>query len=232
MNYRQQYDLAFQVCPIILQRGIAGSVQGGLLPITTLTGGMPATLDDAFAHYLPLPGSTLISQSIATFPFANQAVAANDTIQEPLTLSMLMIAPVNQANGYPNKLPLFTALQNALKTHNSIGGMYNVATPAMIYYNLLMVAMTDVTDELSEESKQVQFKYQLDFIQPLTTQAAASNQLSALMQKITAGNQITGPAAWSGLTALSPANLSGVTGALGNIGTSLASFGGALTGGQ
>ena len=227
--HRSQYDLAFQVSPIILQGGIVGSAQGSLAPITAYTGGAPKNLDEAFAHYLPLPGSTLISQTIATYPFANQAVAANATIQQPLTISLLMIAPVNQAGGYTKKLQAFTSLKNSLTQHNALGGTYIIATPAYVYNYTLMTAMTDVTPQISADGgKQLQIQYQLDFVQPLVTAAALAQQQAALVQKITNGNKINGAPAWSGNQASSPANNPGVTGALGNVTAALSTFGGQL----
>jgi hypothetical protein len=213
-----QYDLAFQISPIILQGGIAAGVQGGLLPITSLTGGAPANVNAAFARYIPVPGSTLISQSVPTFPLANQAVAANSTIQEPLTLSMLMIAPVYLPGGMLTKLQTFSALQQALARHNNSGGLYIVATPANVYTNLLMLLMTDATNE---ESEQKQIIYQIDFVQPIITLAGAAAVQSTLMQKITAGQVFTFPPSWSGNQAASPASLTNVTGAL-------SAFGGAI----
>jgi hypothetical protein len=226
---RAQYDLAFQISPVILQGGIAG-VQGNLLPITFLTDPEPPTnLDEAFAHYLPLPGSTLISQAVATYPFANQSVAANATIQQPLTISLMMIAPVNQRGGYLTKLSAFSNMQKQLALHNSRGGTYIVATPAYIYNYMLLTAMTDVTPEVSaEDGKQCQLQWQLDFIQPILTQEGAQNALNGLMRTITNGNQITQPIGWSGNPSSSPANLPGVTGALGNITAAVSAFGGTL----
>jgi hypothetical protein len=173
-----------------------------------------------------MPGSTLISQTVATYPFANQAVAANATIQQPLTISLLMIAPVNQPDGYQAKLSIFTSLQNSLQQHNAAGGTYIIATPAFVYSYVIMTAMTDVTPQVSADGgKQVQIMYQLDFIQPLVTSAALAAQQGALMQTITNGNKITGPPSYSGNPSSSPANQTGVVASLGNVTTAGASFG-------
>lgn len=210
--YRSQYELAYQICPIILQGGIAAQQQGQLLPITSLWGNPT----EPFAEFLPLPGSTLISQSIGMYPFADQSVAANATIQQPLTISLVMIAPVNQPKGYLAKLMTFSALQKSLLNHNASGGTYNVATPAFIYYNLLMTSMTDISQE--GENKQVQIEWQFDFIQPLITQKAAANAQNNLMQKITSGGKLTTnngqSITWSGNQAASTATYTGVTAAL------------------
>lgn len=198
------YDLAYQVSPIILQGGVFPT--GTQVPIIQLYGQQslllsvvngitsPGTGLDFFATFLPLPGSTLISNQVGMYPFANRQVAANAVIQQPLTLSMLMIAPVNQPGGYLIKQATFTALQGTLAQHNAAGGTYTVNTPAFPYTNLLMTGMSDVT---SGEGKQKQIEYQLDFIQPLITQAQAAQAQSSLMSALTAGTQVTLPN-WSG----------------------------------
>lgn len=211
---RAQYDLAFQTAPIILQGGIAANVQGGLLPINALTGNTAG--DQAFAKYLPLPGSTLISNAVGMYPFANQQVAANALIQQPLTLSLSMIAPVNQPGGYLTKLQAFTALQNSLQQHNASGGTYIVATPAFVYKDLVMTAMTDITAEGGTLQKQVE--WQLDFVKPILTLQGAAAAEASLIAKITAGGQFTKPPAWSGNQSASPASLTGVTAALATFG--------------
>ncbi len=226
---RAQYDLAFQISPVILVGGIAG-VQGALLPIVNITNPTPpASLDEAFAHYLPLPGSTLINQAVAMYPFANQVIAANATIQQPLTISLAMIAPVNQPGGYLTKLSAFSALQGKLAQHNSMGGTYIIATPAFIYQNMLMTAMTDITPEVSaEDGKQVQFHYQLDFLQPILAAQGLQAAQNSLMRLITNGNKIVGAPSWSGNQSSSPANAPGQTGMLGNVQAAVSAFGGAL----
>jgi len=229
-SYRSAYNLAFQISPLVLQGGIVGSSQGSLAPITDYTGGSLDSLDDAFAHYLPLPGSTLISQTIGMYPFANQSVAANATIQQPLTISLLMIAPVNQPDGYQSKLSIFSNLARQLALHNSIGGTYIVCTPAYIYNYLLMTAMTDVTPEISADgNKQSQTSFQLDFIQPILTAQGAQQALNAQMQKQTNGNQQQPNAiSWSGNQASSPAANPGITGMLANVEAAVSVFGGTL----
>ena len=198
--YRSQYTLAFLVSPIILQGGIAASAQGGLLPIIALYGQLDdfsaqADAGNFFAQYEPLPGSTLINNAVGMYPFANQQVAANAIIQQPLTLSMLMIAPVNQPGGYLTKLSTFTGLQSSLQAHNNSGGTYIVATPAYVYNGLIMTGMTDIT---RGESNQHQIEWQIDFIQPLLTVAAAIAAENSLISKISSGGQISGNPTWSG----------------------------------
>lgn len=207
------YDLAFQVSPIILVGGIAANTLGGMLPIIALagqaagalqgalSGGLSAT--DFFARFVPIPGSTLISQQVATYPFANQATAANATIQQPLNISLRMIAPVKDAAGYLTKLAIWSALQSSLAAHNAAGGLYTIATPSCIYTNCLMLQMTDVT---GGDTQQQQIEYQIDFFQPLVTQAQATATYNSLMSKLSSGASVAannlpaGSSIWSSAT--------------------------------
>lgn len=211
------YDLAFQVSPIIFVNGLAQGSLGNMLPVIGLTGQLASfvqglvtnglSLNDFFARYLPIPGGTFISQTIATYPFANQQVAGNAVIRQPLTLSMLMICPVNDSFGYATKLPLLTSLQQSFQQHNLLGGTYNIATPGMIYEGGVMIGMTHVD---SGESKQVQIQFQLDFFFPLITQAQAAQAQGNLMQSATNGTQIAANPSWSGVGAAATNTFAGL----------------------
>jgi hypothetical protein len=118
------YTLSFELSPIMLCGGIAQNIPGGVLPIIAITEaatfgsgllgpGGPASLDNYFAHFTPLPGGTLAENQIGTYPFANQAVAANAIIAQPLTISMLMVCPAHTVSGYPGALVTMLALQTA-----------------------------------------------------------------------------------------------------------------------
>ncbi len=236
-----QYDLAFQISPIILQGGIAASVQGKMIPISSLIGGLSSpsasgAIATANAHpgqlvtvgayeplvrFLPAPGSTLISQAIGGYPFANQVVAANATMQQPLNVSLLMIAPVNQAGGYLSKLHVFTALQNALQQHNAAEGTYIVATPAFIYTDMILLQMVDVSPEIGIDSPQAQIHYQLDFSKPVLTKQDAQRVQNNTMSKISSGGQISS-LSWSGQLSSNPATETG------NAAAAISLFGGSL----
>lgn len=216
------YRLAFEVSPIILANGIAAGSVGGMLPIIGLTGQLAAfgqsallggglSLDSFFAHYVPIPGATIISQAAGQYPFANQQVASNATIQQPLNLSMLMMCPVQNDAGYVTKLPILSSLWASLKNHNLLGGVYHVATPANIFMNglLLNVAAVD-----SGESKQQQINFQLDFYFPLITQQQAKQAQSNLMQTATNGGQISGAPSWTGSGGVGGINIAGMPAAI------------------
>jgi hypothetical protein len=229
MQQQYNYDYAYQVTPIILVGGIAASAQGNMLPILSLLGQSPAFqgqnstiggTDDYFARFLPIPGSTLISNTIGTYPFANQQVAANAIIQQPLTISLQMIAPAKNQGDYITKLSIWTSLQNSLVAHNNAGGTYSIATPAFIYTNCLMTAMTDIT---SGDTKQKQVMYQLDFVQPLITQQQAIQAYNSLMGKLSSGQSVTVPD-WSGGQAAAGSPAQGATPGTTNVPASVNSF--------
>jgi hypothetical protein len=204
------YDLAFQVSPIILVGGIAANALGGMMPIIGLTGQLASfaqgvlssgsiNADDFFARFVPIPGSTLISNAVGTYPFANQQVAGNAIITQPKNVSLLMIAPVKSAGGYLTKLAILEALRTSLESHCAAGGTFHIATPAHVFTNTILTSMTDVTDG---SSKQQMISFQLDFFQPLITQDSAQNALNSLMGKLTGGQQIVpsglaGTSIWS-----------------------------------
>jgi hypothetical protein len=201
------FKLSMQLSPILLTNGIAQQITGGILPIIAITeaasfvtgllsGADNIELDNFFANYSPMPGATLIDQQIGTYPFANQAVAANATIAQPLQLSMLMKCPARNALGYGIKLITMMALKSTLDQHNQLGGTYTIVTPSWFYTNGILTGMRDVS---GGESKQVQDAWQLDFTFPLLTLEAAQSVQNNLMSKLTSGSQVSGQPAWSGL---------------------------------
>jgi hypothetical protein len=204
------FRLTYQLSPVIFTGGIASQIPGGMLPIILITqalsfaegllsGGDDLNLDDFFANFHPLPGSTLISQTIGKYPFANQYVAANSVIFQPLKISMRMICPARDEAGYAIKLATITALQAAFSLHNASGGTYTIATPSWFYTNCVM-SDPGMIDTSLGESKQAQNTYQLDFEQPLLTLQSAIQAQNNLMSQITAGTPISGAPSWSGLS--------------------------------
>jgi hypothetical protein len=192
----QAYQLAFRLSPIILTGGIAAFVPGGMLPIISITealnftigllsGSEDLSLDNFFANFLPLDGATLIDNAIGQYPFANQAVAANAIIAQPLSISMLMLCPARGPAGYASKTATMMALQTALAQHNNSGGTYTVATPTYFYTNCLMTGMRSVAPPA--QTKQLQSAFQIDFKQPLLTLQAANQALNAMMGRISEG---------------------------------------------
>src|SRR5215472_4881875 len=132
-NDRTAIKLQYQVCPIVLTAGVAEQIPGGILPMLSIfsniqgaLGGLPLPfamndLDDAFGAFNVLPGGTLVSQSIAKYPFANQSVAANAVIREPLTLSVIMDAPMRGPNAFQVKRTIMATLKGVLDYHNNAG---------------------------------------------------------------------------------------------------------------
>ena len=125
------YKMAFQLSPIILTGGVANLIPGGMLPIISLTEGLNFTtgllsggsesleLDNFFANFEPLPGASLIKNQLGEYPFANQTVAANAIIADPLTVSLLMYCPARGVAGYGAKLATMMALKATLSQHTN-----------------------------------------------------------------------------------------------------------------
>lgn len=205
------FKLAFEISPIIFTNGIAASIPGGMLPVVAITealnfttglldGGDPTDLDSFFAHFVPIPGSTLEVADYGEYPFANQTVAANAAIAMPLDVSLRMICPVKSELGYAEKLATMIALQKAIQAHRNSGGTYTVVTPAGIYTNCLLKRLSDAS---AGNSAQAQNTYQWDFRRPLLTQEQATQAQNSLMSKITSGVQVpatNGAVSWSGLS--------------------------------
>lgn len=193
------YKLAFEISPITLTGGIALNIPGGMLPLLAISqsgsysglisGGANVDLDDYFANFFPLPGSTLIDQQIGHYPFANQTVAANAIIVQPLHVSLIMRVPVRDTGGYALKLAQMTAIQATLHQHNISGGTYTVATPSYFYTDCVML---DMVNQDSGETFQAQISWRLDFEQPLISLQDAANAQNVMMSQLTSGVQTTG----------------------------------------
>ena len=202
-----EFQVAYQISPVILTGGLAQNVPGGMIPIISLTQAQDYDLgllssssnidpDDFFASFTPMPGSTLVENAVATYPFANARVAANAIVTQPLRISLLMQVPVRKPGGYADKQQVMTSLKSSLDQHNLAGGTYTVATPSYTYVNCLLTALRDVG---GAESKQAQIVWQMDFMQPLLTAADAQAAQNSLMTKISNGTAVSGdPPSFSG----------------------------------
>jgi len=219
---RQIFQLGFQISPIILTNGIASDIPGQMLPIVALTEGSSfalgllsgdgvPSLDEFFAHFRVLPGTNLQSNQIGNYPFANQQVAANGIIDQPLNVSVMMTCPARGRGGYVSKLATMTALTKALSLHNNSGGTYTIATPAYIYTDCIMLGMRDASPGTSH---QVQTDWQMDFVQPLVSLDQAQQVYNSLMQKISSGLPTGSAPSNSGLASTVGSNL---TTAAGNV---------------
>ena len=195
-----QFRISYELNPIVLNNGIA-TAYGGQVSILSLLqpedfpAGVlfpPDTTDtDFLAHFQVMAGGELIANEVARYPFANQNVAANAIIVQPLRFSLKMTAPASAANGgYANKLAAFTSLQNQLKQHNITGGTYTVGTPSFIYPTCLLIALRDISS--TSAGGQVQTEWQWDFEAPLLTLADAAAAQNALMASASAGLPTTG----------------------------------------
>ncbi len=191
-------QLAYQITPIFLVGGSVSNVLPSMFPIANLFGPSSTPLklpydindlDDAFAAFNVVPGGQLILQQIGKYPFANQSVAANAVIREPLTLSVLMDTPMRGKNSWALKQQIFTQLKAKLEQHNNAGGSYVVATPAYIYENLILTALTDIS---RAQNTVPQNAWRWDFEQPLFTRQGLNGALNNLASNLNLGIKTTG----------------------------------------
>ena len=192
-TFQQLYELS----PIFLVGGVAGS--GEPIPITQIlqNGVTPNGPNDYFAHFKPLPGGTIESWGVAQYPLAALTTAANAVVQQPISISLLMQCPAQNAagNNYYNKLSIISSLKSTLDNHILQGGWFSVYTPAFVYSGCLLTSLKDVS---GAENKQVQLMYQWDFVQPLITEEQAATTQTAFMNKVTQGFKVIGQPAYSG----------------------------------
>lgn len=219
---RTAFQLGYQISPIILTGGIASLIPGGMLPIIAITqspsfvlgllqGNLDLALDEYFAQFIPVPGATLANNQIGQYPFANQTVAANAIISQPLNVSMRMICPARGEGGYIAKLATITALKAALDQHNSSGGTYTVVTPGFIYTNCVLLQLRDITPG---DDKQVQSEWQFDFLKPLIALDTAQQIANSLMSRISNQLPVDGEPTWSGVATSVGKTLSNAVGSV------------------
>lgn len=202
LNYfGQAFRLAFEISPILLVDGIAASIPGGTMPIAVFTEGVSIVdgllhgeIADQSTAFTPMAGTTLVQQDIGTLNFYNMVTAANSVVNRPNRVIMQMMRPASTKNGgYATKGITFAALKLALDKHNQSGGYYVVMTPSYIYTGCLLRAMIDVSG-FSEQNKQVQHTWQLEFEQPLLSISQVDAALGGLMSKFDSGMPTTFPA--------------------------------------
>jgi hypothetical protein len=84
---------------------------------------------------------------------------------------------------------VMTALKGALDNHNNLGGTYTVYTPAFMYENLIMTAMTDNS---RGNNSLPQNAWRFDFERPLVALADLQGAQNLLTSKITNGVPTSG----------------------------------------
>ena len=191
---------SYELCPIILVDGICEGSPNNSLPLIHFMDGPISTLEGVnpnsyFGHFRPMQGSTLIDNQIGDYPFANQKVAANAIISQPLRITIWMDCPANSPGAYQNKQQIMSSLKASLDQHNQAGGTYTIATPSFTYTSCILTALRDVS---RPDSAQVQNAWQWEFLKPLLTLEEAEQVYSATMGKINDQLPVNGQPAWSG----------------------------------
>jgi hypothetical protein len=153
-------------------------------------------LDNAFGAFNVLAGGSLIQQTVAKYPFANQSYAANAILRDPLHVSLIWDTPMRGTDAWGKKLTVMQSVKQRLDTHNNNGGTYIVVTPAYVYDNMVMLSLTDAS---RGSSNLPQNAWRFDFERPLVVLQELRRAQSALMSKLTNGVLTDG--AWSGSAA-------------------------------
>lgn len=220
--YENAFTLAFQKSPILLVDGLAGSIPGGVLPVAVFTegasvaGGLLTGKGIAMASlttsFEPAPGGTLVVNEVGTYPFLNQATAANAVIKKPNRITLHMTRPATTTNGgYLSKPVTFSALKMALEKHTDMGGSYTVLTPACVYTGCILRTLVDISG-FNEQVKQTQYKWAFEFEQPLISASQLDAQLGNLMSKFSGGIPSPSGLSWSGAWQAAKDVVSGVFG--------------------
>ncbi len=197
-----QFQRSYEIAPIVLVNGIARNMTNGQMSILALTEGRLyltktyTSINQYFARYKIMSGSTLQHWEIAQYPFLNMVMAANAVVQMPLRVSLMMLCPAQtNTNTYAEKTATISSLKINLDAHISQGGAFHVATPGYTYQNCLLTELKDVTQN---GDKQVQLAYQWEFVQPLITTSQAIQQLNAIYAKLSGGLPTPDPVTNSG----------------------------------
>lgn len=234
MSSIEQWKLSYQVSPIFLTGPPVSNVPNGMLPFLSIVdpGAFPATsneaysysstsgvappqlqmvalnqksLDEAFGAFNVLAGGSLIQQTVAKYPFANQSYAANAILRDPLHVSLIWDTPMRGANAWGQKLTVMQSVKQRLDSHNNGGGTYIVVTPAYVYDNMVMLSLTDAS---RGSSNLPQNAWRFDFERPLIVLQELRRAQSALMSKLTNGvitdGNWSGPAAGLGSVTSQP----------------------------
>lgn len=204
--FEEAFRLAFEISPILLVDGVASNIPGGVLPIAVLTEGISivggllhGNISTSSTRFLPMAGTTLIQQDVASLNFYNQIAAANAVVNKPNRVMMQMYRPAQTDNGgYLNKGITFSALKMTLDMHNQSGGSYIVLTPAFIYTGCLLRSMVD-NSGFSGQNKQSQYSWVLEFEQPLLSISHLEARLGNIMSRFDSGTPSPTGLSWSGV---------------------------------
>lgn len=178
---KSAWSAVYEYNPILLTGGIAEYIPGGIMPISALVNGIQLVTGGGFATFKPIPGSDIISNKVAEYPFPNQVTAANAVVREPLFVSLLMMIPVQDDGGYLTKLAVISGLKNSIQMHQNMGGLFTVLTPYQTYSDCVLLSFRCIDEG---DTKQVGHTYQFDFKQVIVTTDAAEGEYNAMMKKI------------------------------------------------
>lgn len=189
---RPLFEIVHELSPILLKNGIAEQWPEKLQPIGIITQPLPPLPNTQnggfFAHWKTLPGGTLMNNSVAQYPLANQATAGNAIVQQPINISMLMYCPATGTYDTGLRKLFITNILTSINEHVRRGGLFVIFTPLSIYDNCLLTGIRDASEGSVPE---LQNALIFDFIKPMIMdEQEAETAQNIFMSKITNGAKI------------------------------------------
>jgi len=167
------FDLLFSRNPIILKGGIASVGDLGYLPVSLLYGGL---LSD-FATFTPQSG-TLISNTIAKYPFFDSTEAANATYRNANFLSFEMTVKCGGGLNRNTVLLRMESFKRGLEAHIKRGGLFMLITKYGIQKNAILTNLSLTKDEPDTMA------FSIDFEAPLVDTEDAETRYNDTMKKL------------------------------------------------
>ncbi len=189
---RPAFDIVHELSPILLKNGIAENRAEKLMLIGEITQPLPplpfSQNDGFFAHWKTIGGGSLMQNTVAQYPLANQATAGNAVIQQPVNISMLMYCPATGTYDVALRKMFISNIMTSINLHIRLGGLFVVYTPFFIYDNCILIGIRDASEGSVPE---LQNALIFDFIRPMIMdEQEAETAQNSFMSKITNGQKI------------------------------------------
>ena len=185
-------ETVYELSPILLKNGIASEREEKLMLIGELTQSLPplplTENNGFFAHWKTIGGGSLMQNSVAQYPLANQATAGNAIVQQPVNISMLMYCPATSLYNFALRRTFISGILSSLDLHVRLGGLFVVYTPFFTYDNCVLTGIRDASEGSVTELQNAMI---FDFMRPMIMdEQEAQTAQNAFMSKITDGEKI------------------------------------------
>jgi hypothetical protein len=181
------YKALYERSPIVLVEGIASFMPLKKMPISLLTNPIASVTQffskDTYdgAQWQVSGGSELFKAEVGKYPWFNADTAANSMMKKSCIVSMMMFVGLSGDMALAKRQTLITALIKAVNNHMARGGRYHVFTPALPYYDCLLLSITDKSGQYSQKVPQVVFEFTFEKL--LIKEEDALKVLNNIMDK-------------------------------------------------